>query len=191
MPAPLIGRRDNIHQFNYDPEHVKEATHSCRVVRDELTVSGAKSDNVVESCGPLADFHQTRELCRGISSKYSPEHSDLGEVLWRTMVANTFQRMPAPGAMGQSFRYWLCGQLVEKLTPGLKLLREEEGNIHRVELNDGKIKGSLGVLDELRNETVLRPREDGTYMLMGETYVHGFMVGEMKDQIGDLEDIVL
>ncbi|KAK8071168.1 heterokaryon incompatibility protein-domain-containing protein [Apiospora hydei] len=129
---------------------------SCRVSGDELTVPGAKFDSIVGSYGPLTDFQTSEigdclELCRGISSEYLPKHSDPGEVLWRTMIANTFQRMPAPAAMGQSFRYWLSGQLAENLTPDPILQRDQEGNIY-VELDDGEIEESLGILDQLRHE---------------------------------------
>ncbi|KAK7973080.1 hypothetical protein PG996_007309 [Apiospora saccharicola] len=47
------------------------------------------------------------------------------------------------------------------------------------------------MLRTVRVPFVLRPRDDGSYMFMGETYVHGYMKGEMKDQSDDLEDVVL
>ncbi|KAK7946834.1 uncharacterized protein PG986_011155 [Apiospora aurea] len=155
VPAPLVGLRDPMHQFNCDPDHLGEMNHSCRVAGDELTVPGAKFDSIVGSYGPLTDFQTSEigdclELCRSISSEYFPKHSEPGEVLWRTMIANTFQRMPAPAAMGQSFRYWLSGQLAENLTPDPILQRDQEGNIY-VELDDGEIEESLGILDQLRH----------------------------------------
>ncbi|KAK8005459.1 hypothetical protein PG990_011496 [Apiospora arundinis] len=244
----LIRIRGPMHGVSFDPYPLEAASCSGRVSGGEFIVPGARFDHIVEVCHPMVDIieehgvHGFLELCQGASSEYFPRYSKPGELLWWNIVADSFQWVPLPTALGQRFRYRISVHLALDFTIGSILHPEEEETVSRLDLNEAEVMESLALLGQLRKagptlgelcitsmddvvqqgRSMYNPyhqffvhrdsmpdtaegdpttpmsarspssygRENGSYMLMGEAYEHGFMNGEMKD-LGSRDELPL
>jgi len=122
-PVPLPFLRDAASRFECDPVPVEPNESVFRVSGGELHLRAAKIDHIVAVCTPMWDLIKTQQisdclaLCEGVSPEYMATHLDPGEVLWRTMCANTADGTIAAPELADSFRHWVSVRLATSLTP--------------------------------------------------------------------------
>ncbi|KAB5582344.1 heterokaryon incompatibility protein-domain-containing protein [Coniochaeta sp. 2T2.1] len=141
---------------------------ASRISDNRLLFHGAEFDRIVATASPMWDVVRTQviddclALCEDLSPEYLQTHTGPGEVLWRTMTANTFEQQPAPGSLATSFKSWVSVRLAAQIVK--RTLRHDEaaGQVTLVglkELFEEVAKtGSLRILTRLRASTVEESR---------------------------------
>ncbi|KAJ9149450.1 hypothetical protein NKR23_g4217 [Pleurostoma richardsiae] len=175
---------------------VQTPAASVVIVGNRLHLQGARFDRVAAVCTPILDILKTQviddllEICEGLSAEYYAlpfGNSGPGEVLWRTIVADTdtLDRAPAaPEVIGPSFKNWVCARLARCLTPDI-VQRDEEGRPCLGRLDPAAIRARTAVLSRLA-ERETRPAAEPSCLptadnvlamcrLMYSYSLHGFM----------------
>jgi hypothetical protein len=92
-----------------------------------LDTRGAIFDRIVAVSKPISDSIDARDIstwfqvCVGLKGPYTPTQQDLSEVLWRTLIADTYNNSPAPDSMRKAFKYWICAHLAMSAAQNLNL----------------------------------------------------------------------
>ncbi|PVH69010.1 hypothetical protein DL98DRAFT_186794 [Cadophora sp. DSE1049] len=155
-PVPLTSIRGETYAFNCCPDdYMPDAQHT--IAGSSLRLNGALFDRVSEVGVPMweiiksSDISSCLKLCEGIKQPYLDTNQDAGEVLWRTMIANSHNSEPAGDTMSAVFSMWARNRLAAKLTPEI-MVRDETGAItSNVRLNEALIRSQLSGLQALHN----------------------------------------
>jgi len=158
MPVPLTSIRGE-HAFNCCPEGDTTETRTI-IDGSSLRLDGAVFDRVSEVGTPMwdiiksSDINSCLKLCESIKQPYLDTCQDTGEVLWRTMIANSHNSERAPDNMGAAFIMWARNRLATKLTPEI-MVRNETGAItSNVSLNEALLRDQLKALQALHNSSI-------------------------------------
>ncbi|KAH8907342.1 hypothetical protein BR93DRAFT_692937 [Coniochaeta sp. PMI_546] len=147
--SPLISLRKSQYAFDCDPttadSHDGSEVH--RILDGHLVVQGAEFDSVVATASPMWQVLRTQviddclALCEKLNPEYLQTHTGPGEVLWRTMAADTFEQQPAPESLATSFKSWVSARLAVQITEKTLVRDDATGQMTLIGLN--------GVLDEV------------------------------------------
>ncbi|OIW23037.1 hypothetical protein CONLIGDRAFT_146567 [Coniochaeta ligniaria NRRL 30616] len=160
--SPLTIVRNSQHAFNCDPatSDSHDGSDVCRVSDDQLVVHGAEFDSIVAIASPMWQVVRTQviddclALCENLSPEYLQTHTGPGEVLWRTMAANTFEQEEAPASLATNFKSWVSARLATQIT--LKSLQCDDatGQVTLIGfeevLDEVAVTHSLDILTRLR-----------------------------------------
>jgi hypothetical protein len=156
--APFTLLRHPTYRFDACPADII-APIQVEISGSALKVRGAMFDHVAEVCLPLWDVIQTSsfesclQACEGLVDSYPHTNEDPGEVLCRTLIANTFKGEPSPASLLPSFKVWVRNRLATKLTPEI-IERDEAGAIiNNVKLNERKVRDQLETLKRLHERS--------------------------------------
>ena len=99
---------------------------------ESLDTRGAVFVRIVAAYEPISDTLDGHdiptwfEIRAGLGDPYRPTQQDLSEVLWRTLIADTYDKSPAPNSMRKAFKYWICSHLAMAITQKRNLGFAEE-----------------------------------------------------------------
>ncbi|KAH8893885.1 hypothetical protein GQ53DRAFT_745315 [Thozetella sp. PMI_491] len=170
--VPLTLMRKTACDFNCDPSR-DEVGALFEVQEGCLALQGAQFDRIAEVAAPMWDIVKTQVidsllvLCENLSTEYLASHSGPGEVLWRTMVANTSDEQPAPASLATSFKAWASIRLARTVTPEIleRDPTQELGFRNNTALDEEAIQSKLGLLKRLitqeENQSQLRAAGSG------------------------------
>ena len=78
---------------------------------ESLDTRGAVFDRIVAASEPISDDLDGHDIstwfgiCESLVDPYGPTQQDLSEVSWRTLIADTYDKSPAPDSMREVFKY--------------------------------------------------------------------------------------
>ena len=159
MPVPLTSIRGQTDAFDCCPENgVTDMQHI--IDETSLRLNGAVFDRVSQVGTPMwdiiksSDISSCLKLCESIKQPYSDTCQDTGEVLWRTLIANSHNSERAPDNMGAAFIMWARNRLATKLTPEI-MVRDDTGAItSNVSLNEALLRDQLKPLQALHDASI-------------------------------------
>jgi len=124
-PAPFTFIRHEDYPFDCsanDRDKSPTIRSTCTITNTTLKVQATLVDHIVEVCTPMWDILKTQDIMTCLTTlSHLPETyftgEERGEVLWRTMIANTHSLRPAEPEIGESFKSWASVRLAQGLTP--------------------------------------------------------------------------
>jgi hypothetical protein len=143
--------------FNASP--IKDNPSSWHVVEgSNLNVEGVVLDRISELCLPLWDVIMTSNIesylqaCEGLVDQYPITNEDPGEVLCRTLIADTMNgAAPAMETIIPSFKIWVCSQLGRCLTPEIMSTSPTGVKIYSTKLDENAMSLKLETLRKLHD----------------------------------------
>lgn len=132
--TPLTRVRNGEHAFDCDPTPLPDMHADSRISNNQLFLQGAEFDQIVATASPMWDVIRTQviddclALCEDLNPEYLQAHTGPGEVLWRTMAADTFDHRPAPASLATSFKSWVSARLAVQITK--KTFRHNDATGH-------------------------------------------------------------
>ncbi|KAB5586221.1 heterokaryon incompatibility protein-domain-containing protein [Coniochaeta sp. 2T2.1] len=160
--SPLTTIRTAAYAFVCDPTHAA-LPPACRISENHLFVQGAEIDRILATAAPMWDVIRTQvlddclALCEDLSPEYLQTHTGPGEVLWRTMTANTFEQQPAPGSLATSFKSWMAVRLAAQIVKGT--LRHDEATDEVTLVGLEEVFKEVTKMDSLRILARLRAQD--------------------------------
>lgn len=116
VPQPLIILRGPTFMYECCPQRYGPTWVTVNP-EGSLKTRGARFDRIVAISDPLSatldafDISTWFGICAGLEAPYMPTQEDLSEAFWRTLIADTFDKSPAPDSMRKAFKSWICAHL--------------------------------------------------------------------------------
>jgi hypothetical protein len=156
--TPLIFLRNSQHAFKCDQTTSGAQGRSavCSISDGRLSIQGAEFDRVVATASPMWDVLRTQVvddclvLCEDLNADYLQRHTGPGEVLWRTMIADTVDQKPAPRGLAHSFRSWVSVRLAVQIMKTTLKHHAATGHHTLTTLDETVASESLDILTSLR-----------------------------------------
>ncbi|KAG4442474.1 hypothetical protein IFR05_002076 [Cadophora sp. M221] len=187
-PIPLTFIRGLNFAFDCCPDNIlPEEKHT--IERGLLELTGAFFDRVAKVCLPLweviksSDIEPCMKLCLKIREPYLDLKQDAGEVLWRTMIADTHNSQPAAETMGPVFSIWARNRIAIKLTPEIRVIDETGAITSNVRLDEALLRSQLSTLRGLHDASAGKlslPTVDE--VLMSIKQLHRFKLQDFVSQ---------
>ncbi|KAF2204554.1 hypothetical protein GQ43DRAFT_146464 [Delitschia confertaspora ATCC 74209] len=157
LPSPFTVIRDAENAFDCCPLEILPDL-PCSISGKILEIKGAEFDTIVELAPPMWDVVRNKEflacfdICQRLDRQYTKEFNGSGEILWRTLIADSYQRKQAEPEMASYFREWAIARFATQFTPDI-LQRDESGALYRGKLDEVAIRERLAILDTLRSQS--------------------------------------
>ncbi|KAH7403173.1 heterokaryon incompatibility protein-domain-containing protein [Cadophora sp. MPI-SDFR-AT-0126] len=194
MPVPLTSIRGENFDFDCCPDDGLPKTQHT-IDGSSLSLNGAPFDRVSEVAVPMWDIIKSSDisscltLCKGIKQPYLDTNQDAGEVLWRTMIANSHNSEPATDTMSGVFNIWAQNRLAAKMTPEI-MVRDATGAItSNVKLDEALLRSQLSSLQALHDASIGKlslPTVDA--VLTSARQMHHFKLQDFVSQGNNILD---
>ncbi|KIW08382.1 uncharacterized protein PV09_01296 [Verruconis gallopava] len=121
-PLPFIMVRGEICPFDCCPSDVLPE-EKCKINGHSLQVKGAVFDRISSVCPSMwdmlksVDFTPCFTLVLGLDPTFAAEHGGHGEILWRTMIADSFNFKAPRADMAKNFKDWAAARIASAISP--------------------------------------------------------------------------
>ncbi|KUJ24386.1 uncharacterized protein LY89DRAFT_713249 [Mollisia scopiformis] len=156
ITAPLTLIRHPDHLFDCCPVEGSVIT-PFTIQQSTLETEGAVFDHIVAFGPPMWDVLKKSnvksclDMCKNIVQPYLDTNQDPSEVLWRTLIADTYASLPAAPSILASFKAWTRSRIAQDLTPDIISTDETGAQVTNVLLNESQIRAQLSFVQDLHD----------------------------------------